>query len=62
MGKLVQMFQHQGRVRAGGYHNVWGHKKKSDRIREPVYANEQPLKDETGKCHRNVGGEVGGTG
>ncbi len=62
MGKLVQMFQHVGRVRAGGYHNVWGQKYKSDQIREPVYAKEQPLKHDTGKRHQNVGGEVGGTG
>ncbi len=62
MGKLVQMFQHVGQVTAGGYHNVLGHKYKSDLIREPVYGQRQPLEDETGKRHQNVGGEVGGTG
>ncbi len=36
MGKLVQMFQHEGRVRAGGYYNVWGQKYKPDRIRYVV--------------------------
>ncbi len=46
MGKMFQMFQHVDRVRAGGYHNAWGHKYKSDRIREPVYAKRQPLEDE----------------